>query len=399
MTRRWTVVTLLTAATVISYLDRQALSVTAPTVRDDLDLSNFDYARIVFSFLLGYTLAQAPIGWLIDRLGPRRGFAAIIGWWSAVACLHAFANSVASFSVLRFLLAIGQAGSWAACVRTVAEWFPRRERGFPNGIWGAGTSLGTIVAVPLVAWLTVTVGWRAAFLITGLTGFVWLALWLLLYRSPETPETAATDGDAGPSLARAGSVSYRDLLRERNLWALILARVFADPVAWFYNAWVPEYLARTAGFSMGDIGRYAWIPFVVGGGGIVAGGLASDVLCRQGWSVIPSRMAVMLAGVLVMTIGAICAFPLPVVTAITVISIAVFGWGLWAPTGMCAGVGGMIYTLLTGWVLDAFGYGPVFVMSAISPLIAFCLLYGLFDREMALESGTGVGTFRVHDPP
>ena len=192
------------------------------------------------------------------------------------------------------------------------------------------------------------------------------------------------------------------------MWALVLARVFADPIAWFYNAWVPEYLARTAGFSMGDIGRYAWIPFFVNAVGIVVGGMASDALCRRGWAVIPARMAVMLTGVLLMTIGVIGAFPLSVITAIAVISIAVFGWGLWAPnmmslggdafprqagsvtglTGMGAGVGGMIYTLLTGWVLDTFGYGPVFVMSGLFPLVAFAMLFGLFQRPPASPAPT-----------
>jgi ACS family hexuronate transporter-like MFS transporter len=193
--------------------------------------------------------------------------------------------------------------------------------------------------------------------------------------------------------------AYRDLLRNRTVWALVLARVFADPVAWFYNAWVPEYLVRSAGFSMSDIGRYAWIPFFINGVGIVVGGMASDSLCRREWAVIPARMAVMLTGVLLMTFGVICAFSVSVGVAITVISVAVFGFGLWAPnmmslgadafprhsgsvtglSGTGAGIGGMIYTLMTGWLLDTFGYGPVFVVSGVAPLVAFGLLYRLFE--------------------
>lgn len=405
MSRRWIIVALLCTGTVISYLDRQALSVVAPQLRDELGLSNFGYARVLFSFLLGYTLAQGVVGWLMDRLGPRRGFAAIMAWWSAAASLHAFGGGIVSFSILRFMLGVGQAGSWAASVRTVAEWFPPRERGFPNGLWGAGTSVGTIVAVPLVAWLTVKMGWRTAFVATGLVGFVWLIAWLALYRTPEVDARDMRGPDTepvvDPASAHSDSLhgSYRDLLRSRTVWALVLARVFADPIAWFYNAWVPEYLVRSAGFSMSDIGRYAWIPFFINGVGIVAGGMASDALCRRGWAVIPARMAVMLAGVLLMTFGVVGAFSVSVGVAMTVISVAVFGFGLWAPnmmslgadafprhagsvtglSGMGAGVGGMIYTLMTGWLLDTFGYGPVFIASGLAPLVAFALLYLLFE--------------------
>lgn len=408
MSRRWIIVALLCAGTVISYLDRQTLSVIAPQLRDELGLSNFGYARVVFSFLLGYTLAQGIAGWLMDRLGPRRGFAAIMAWWSAAASLHAFGSGIVSFSILRFMLGVGQAGSWAASVRAVAEWFPPRERGFPNGIWGAGTSVGTIVAVPLVAWLTINMGWRTAFLVTGLMGFAWLIAWLVLYRTRETdphetrPGAGAATG-SGPLHEHLIPGSYRELLRTRNVWALVLARMFADPIAWFYNAWVPEYLVRSAGFSMGDIGRYAWIPFFINGVGIVAGGMASDALCRRGWAVIPARMAVMLAGVLLMTFGVVGGFPVSVGVAIAVISVAVFGFGLWAPnmmslgadafprhagsvtglSGMGAGIGGMIYTLMTGWLLDAFGYGPVFIASGLAPLVAFALLYRLFELPPA----------------
>lgn len=394
MSSRWIIVTLLFAATAISYLDRQALSVVAPRLRDELGFSNFDYATLVFSFLLAYTLAQGVMGWLMDRLGARIGFAAIMAWWSAAAALHAIGQSLTSFALLRFILGIGEAGTWAVSVRAVAEWFPPEARGLPNGIWGAGTSVGTILAVPLVAWLSIVAGWRTAFLVTGLIGFVWLMAWLALYRSP---------GPIAPPIGPASEPAAggtRDLLRSRNAWALVLARMFADPIAWFYNAWVPEYLFRSAGFTMGQIARFAWIPFVANGVGIVLGGLASDLLCRR-WKVVNARMAVMLSGVLLMTVGVVAAFQVSAAVALAAISVAVFGFGLWAPnmmtlgadafprnpgsitglSGMGAGIGGMAYTLLTGWMLDAFGYAPVFVASGLLPLVAFAILYTLFDRS------------------
>ena len=233
LTYRRSIVALLLAATTISYIDRQTLAVVAPVLRDELGISNSGYARIVFSFLLSYTIMQGVTGWLIDRLGTRRGFALIMAWWSAAAMLHGLGQGVASFSFYRFLLGAGQAGSWAASVRAVAEWFPPAARGAANGVWGAGTSLGAIVAVPVVAWITLTIGWRMAFVVTGLSGLIWLAIWLSVYHVPTPAAAAVTD-------PRSPLVSYRWLLRSRRMWALILARAFCDPVAWFYFAWVPE---------------------------------------------------------------------------------------------------------------------------------------------------------------
>lgn len=404
---RWSILALLFAATSISYVHRQALSVVAPVLRDELSISNFGYARIVFAFLLSYTIMQAVTGWLIDRLGTRAGFAAIVGWWSAAAMLHALGRDVFSFSVFRLLLGAGQAGSWAASVRAVAEWFPRQERGLANGIWGAGTSVGMIAAVPLVAWITLAAGWRWMFVLTGAIGFIWLAAWLVVYRrnehnappaAPRAPGLGAADALVEPG----DGMSYGSLLRLRGVWALVLARVFADPIMWFYNAWVPEYLSRTAGFSLADIGRYGWIPFFANGAGIVAGGMFSDRLYRQGTPVIRARLTSMLTGVILMTAGVLAASPIHIAASIAVISVAAFGFGLWAPnmmslcadgfpshlvgsvtglTGVGAGVGGMVFTLSTGWMLDHVGYAPVFVAAGLSPLLAFATLYVLLGAD------------------
>jgi ACS family hexuronate transporter-like MFS transporter len=405
-TLRWYVVALAFTATAISYVDRQTLSVVAPVIRDELSISNFGYARIVFSFLLAYTIMQPVTGWLIDRTGTRIGFALVIGWWSVAAMLHGFGQGVVSFSVYRFLLGMGQAGSWAASVRAISEWFPREERGFANAIWGAGTSVGTIIAVPLVAWLTLAVGWRMAFVVTGSVGLAWLAWWLAFYRRLADDGIGGT-GDAiraqhAATVAREAPTSYGALLTSRSVWALVLARMFADPIQWFYNAWIPEYLTRTAGFSMGDIGRYAWIPFLTNGLGILVGGMASDFLCRRGWAVINARLAVMLTGILLMTTGVVAAYPAHLLISVSAICVAVFGFGLWAPnmmslcadafpadrvgsvtglSGVGAGIGGMAYTLFTGWAIDRFGYAPVFFTAGVFPLVAFAMLYGLLERH------------------
>lgn len=409
---RWVIVLLLFAATAISYVDRQVLTVLAPTLRDQLNISNTGYASILTAFLLAYTFMQPVTGWLIDRVGTRMGFALIMAWWSVAAALHAFGNSVTSFAVFRFLLGAGEAGSWAACVKAVSEWIPRKERGLANGIWAAGVSAGLVISVPIVAWINLTLGWRWAFILTGLVGLVWLAAWLLLYRLPHVhPAVTAEelrhiteDADNGQQEKQAQRTPYLALLRSRNVWAIIAARVLADPWVWFYYFWIPEYLTRSAGFTPTDIAKYAWIPFLAQGIGIVLGGGLSDVLCRRGMNVIAARLAVMLMGMLLMTGGIVAAFELDIVIIFAGISAAMFGFGFWAPNmmslcadafprdsvgsvvglgGMGAGVGGMVFTMLTGWTLDHYGYAPVFIAAGVIPLLAFAVLFTLLQRPKA----------------
>lgn len=405
---RWVIVLLLFAATAISYVDRQVLTVLAPTLRDQLQISNTEYASILTAFLLAYTFMQPVTGWLIDRVGTRMGFALIMAWWSIAAGLHALANSVASFAVCRFLLGAGEAGSWSACVKAVSEWFPRKERGFATGLWSAGVSAGLVISAPIVTWIYLTLGWRWAFILTALVGLVWLVAWLWLYRLPRV-HPAVTDEELRHISEDAPAepvvrTSYLSLLRSRNVWAVIAARVLADPWVWFYYFWIPEYLTRSAGFTAADIGKYAWIPFAAQGVGIVVGGAFSDFLCRRGMNVLAARLTVMLIGMLMMTAGITAAFDLGIVVIFTAISTAMLGFGLWAPNmmslcadafprdsvgsvvglgGMGAGAGGMVFTMATGWTLDTYGYAPVFIAAGAIPLLAFAVLFTLLERPKA----------------
>lgn len=407
---RWIIVVLLFAATAISYVDRQVLTIVAPTLRDELSISNSGYASILTAFLFAYTFMQPITGWLIDRIGTRLGFALIMAWWSVAAMLHTLGSSVVSFAAYRFLLGMGEAGSWSACVKAVSEWFPRRERGLATSLWSAGVSAGLVVSVPIVAWIDIALGWRWAFILTGAVGFCWLFLWLWLYRSPDR-HPAVTEAErryiqedaAEEAQGRGTRTPYLKLLLSRNVWAVILSRMLADPWVWFYYFWIPEYLARSAGFSTADIGRYAWIPFMVQGIGIMLGGTLSDVLYRRGMSVIGARLTIMLAGVLLMVPGIIAAFPGNIVVVFAGISSAMFGFGLWAPnmmslcadafprnavgsvvglSGMGAGLGGMGFTMLTGWTLDRLGYGPVFAAAGTIPLLAFLVLFLMLRRDL-----------------
>ncbi|NKB35761.1 MAG: MFS transporter [Gammaproteobacteria bacterium] len=414
---RWYVVALLFTATAISYIDRQNLAVIAPMLRDELGISNSGYAQILTSFLLAYTVMQAFTGWLIDKLGTRNGFALIMLWWSVAAMLHAFGDSVVSFSIYRFLLGAGEAGSWAACVKAVSEWFPKKERGIANALWGVGTSAGLVISVPIVAWLALVLGWQYSFVATGLSGFVWLFIWMRFYRLPEEHLAISArelkhiqDGQGLDPENKQLKIPFFSLLKSRNVWAVILARVLADPCSWFYHFWIPEFLKTTAGFSVADIGKYAWIPFLTQGIGILLGGLLSDWLYRRGMKIISARFTVMFVGMLCMCCGLLAAFEFNIVIVFFAISTATFGFGLWAPnmmtlcgeafprhvvgsvtglSGMGAGFGGMAFTLLTGWTLDNFGYSPVLMAAGIIPILAVLVLYFLFDRRLAEDISNG----------
>ena len=412
---RWIILALLFFATLISYIDRHTLSVVAPELRDDLGISNTGYSYILASFLIAYTIMQPLMGRLIDRIGIRRGFSLVMCWWSVAACFHALGNGIASFSILRFLLGVGQAGSWAASVKAVTTWFPKEQRGMANSIWGAGTSAGLVLTIPLVASLTVWWGWNWAFLITGIFGFLWTIVWWLVFHLPEEHPRITTSelellkrdvkGDARDEKVKPPS--FATLLRWRNVWAIILARALADPIAWFYHAWIPEFLRRSENFSMIDIGRYAWIPFLTQTIGILIGGTLSDVLLRKGMPSTRARLTIMLVGMTIMTAGLLAAFSFPIVVVFSGISLATFGFGLWAPnmmslcgelfprnvigsvtglSGMGAGLGGVVLTLVTGWMLDQFGYAPVFVTVSIMPLLAFAVLYRLLKPEIQVTN-------------
>ncbi len=187
------------AATAINYLDRQTLSVAAPVLREQFHMSNVDYSRVLFAFLFAYTIMNGVSGPLIDRLGTRLGYALCIAWWSAAALLHAFARGAVSLGVFRFLLGAGEAGNWPAGVKVVAEWFPERERALASGIFNSGSAVGAILAPPIVAAILLRFGWQAAFVAVGSAGFVWLAFWWPVYRTPAAPAGKIERRPSGPS--------------------------------------------------------------------------------------------------------------------------------------------------------------------------------------------------------
>ncbi len=268
---------LLFAATAVNYLDRQALSVVAPVLAVQISLSTLDYSHVIFVFLLGYTISQALAGGLIDKTGSRLGMLLCVAAWSVVSMLHGLSAGVLSFGVLRFLLGMAEAGNWPGAVKAVSENFPMPRRAFAVGVFNSGSTAGAIIAPPIVSAVTAIWGWRMMFVVVGLSGFIWVLLWSVLYkREPVAePEPTATSSN--------GSHSFRSHLRNRAVGGLMISRSLADPVWWFYAFWLPSYLAHSRGFSLAQIGHTAWIPFVFAGVGGWFGGYVSDALVGRGF--------------------------------------------------------------------------------------------------------------------
>jgi ACS family hexuronate transporter-like MFS transporter len=391
---RWTVLALLFVSIAINLLDRQVLSVMAPMIRDEFKLTNTEYSYIVFAFLFGLTLAQAPAGMWIDRRGARWGLPAIMIVWSAANALHATAQNLWQFVSYRFLLGTGECGNYSAGVKVIAQRFPPEERALAGGLFNAGTVIGAFVAPPLLVAIAAAYGWRAAFVVPSVLGLLWIVPWVLVYR--DAPEPAAA----------ASRESFWPLLRYRQVWGVMLMRAMAGPVVHFYWYWLPEYLKRERGFSMEMIAAYGGIPFLFAGLGNLFGGVLANALMRRGWTADRTRKTAFSIG----TSLCCCSFSVPLVggemPALALICAASFGVasmaanhiglltdifeprvlaGVTGLTGLTEGLVNMAVVLATGVVVDRFGYGPVFAAAGLMPALALAALFLVIRRVELLH--------------
>ncbi|MGA7412147.1 MAG: MFS transporter [Bryobacteraceae bacterium] len=374
-------------ATLINYLDRQTLSVAAPVLLDQFHMDSIDYSRVVSAFLLAYTVSNGISGPLIDRLGTRTGYALCMLSWSVSSMLHVFATGAFSLGVFRFLLGIGEAGNWPAAVKVVAEWFPERERALASGIFNSGSTIGVILAPPIIAWIVLRLGWRASFLLIGALGFAWLVAWLAIYRTPH-----------GAPVGKHSALPVLELARMRFMWSFTLSKVFLDPAWYFYVFWFPEYLKQVHKFNLAAIGKYAWIPFFVAALGNLFGGFLSPAFMRRGIETAKARkLAVSICAVLMMfsIIAVLSASPW---VATGCVAIAMAGYtganvtqlafaadafpkesvaSVWGFASMGAGFGGMLFTLIAGWVIQHYSYAPVFIGFGLLPLVCSTILWTL----------------------
>ncbi|HTM48184.1 MAG TPA: MFS transporter [Bryobacteraceae bacterium] len=397
---RWYIAALLFTASVINYIDRQTLSIVAPVLTRELGISPIEYSNILQAFLIAYALMQLGSGILVDRWGARISLAVFMAWWSLSNVLHALARSAFSLGVFRFLLGAGEPGNFMAAFKAISEWYPPKERAFVNGLVNAGAALGAIVATPLVAWLTVRYGWRTSFVVTGCLGFVWLAVWLLLYQRPEEHRwitsaemTVIRQEETGAESAHpAATLSRSELFRYPQTWGLLLARFISDPVWWFYLFWMPKYLVEQRGFSMVEMGMLAWLPYLSADLGSVSGGLVSGYLVNRKWQPLNARAAAMLPCALLMPLSVLIALtpsPALALVLICVVTFAHMGWktnlmtvtndiyptrvvgSISGAIAFGSGLGGTLFTNLTGQVVERFSYTWIFVIMGFLHPAAF----------------------------
>jgi ACS family hexuronate transporter-like MFS transporter len=382
---RWVMIGFAFAATLINYLDRQTLSVVAPALREEFGMSNEAYGYVLSAFMLAYTISNGLSGPILDRLGTRLGYAICMAWWSTAGILHALAIGPWSLAGFRFLLGMGEAGNWPAAVKVVTEWFPARERALAAGIFNSGAAIGAIIAPPLVTWLVLQFDWQTAFVCVGVTGYVWLIGWWMFYHTPESVRAETAARPAAP---------WR-LLRTRFLSVLTIAKVFLDPVWYFYIFWFPQYLKSVHGFDLAQIGMTAWIPFVTADLGNIGGGWLTGRLIRSGWPSSMARKTVFGLFALLMTSAIPAILVDDVWLSLGLISIATFGYtgcnsnalafpadvvpknmvaSVWGLASMGSGFGGMVFSWLSGRIIDQHGYTPVFIAYGIMPIISAILV-------------------------
>ena len=299
---RWSIGVLLFTSTVINYLDRQTLSILAPFLKVDFHWTNTDYAAIVIAFRISYSLGQAVCGRLIDRVGTRRGITFTVAAYSLVSIFTPLARGLHSFAFFRFLLGAAESANWPAATKAVSEWFPKSERGLATALFDSGSSIGGAIAPFLILGIYTRWGWRPAFIVPGLLGFLWLIVWRWLYHPPESHpfisplERNMLLADRPPieSLSK-DRLKWSELLKIPQTWGVIVARTFTDPVWFFITDWFPIYLIAK-GFELHGSLIAVWVPFIAADLGNFAGGAATGYLIKRGWPVGKSRKAVVIAG-------------------------------------------------------------------------------------------------------
>ncbi len=388
--RAWLLCALLFCSAALCFLDRQVLSVLAPVITAEFGMTNTVYSRIVFAFVLSYTVMLALGGRVMDRLGPRRGLSLAVGFWSLASAAHALVVGPWTLGLARFFLGVGEGPAIPGAIKGAVEWMDAKRRGVAIGLVSSGAALGSVLAPPLTVWAAGHVGWRGAFGATAVLGVAWLAAWTLAFRGLPV--------GAGGAGAGTTATPWRDLVARPDVRRLLAARFCFDPVFYFYMFWIPQYLARERGMSLAQIGALMWIPFVALEVANIGAGQVSDTLVARGWPRRRARMILMgIAAALTPASFAASLAGTPAL-AIGLMAVLLFAHGIWITnfmtlvgetvarddvattvglTGMCGGIAGMLSNLVIGPVVDAQGFSPVFLASAVVyPLAWFILRAG-----------------------
>ena len=392
---RWYVCGLLFFATTINYVDRQVLGLLKPVLEKQLRWNEADYGWIVFAFQLAYALMMPFAGRLIDWAGTRLGYAVAVALWSVAAMAHALARSAMGFGVARFALGLSESANFPAAIRTVADWFPQRERALATGIFNSGANIGAILAPLAVPFLALHYGWRSAFIVTGAAGMAWVLLWWWFLRGPRrnAPAPAPEEEQTRPPLG--------SLLTSRPAWAFILGKFLTDPAWWFYLFWLPGFLNRVYGLDLAHLGLPIIVVYQASTVGSIGGGWIPAALLKRGWAPNRARETAMLICALAVTsVILIGTGRTSMWTAVALVGVATAAHQGWSANlftlasdlfprnavasvvglgGLAGAVGGMLVAPMVGYWLDFShgAYGPVFVIAGSVYLVAFGIIHRL----------------------
>jgi len=426
---RWWVIALIAIATVINYIDRSALSVLWPDIVEDLfpDESALErkqiYANISIVFILSYAFGQAIFGKIFDWVGTRLGFVLSIGVWSLATAAHAFAQGMLSFSIFRAILGVAEAGNWPGAAKSNADWFPTKERALAQGIFNSGAAIGGIIAIPLIAYMTVYFSWQMVFVVIGLVGLLWLIPWIILVKAPPKSHPWITDEereyiltgqrntDASDDVEEEEySPSTGELLSRKESWGVIIASAAIDPIWWLFVFWIPIYLNEVYAMDVKSIGIYGWVPYVGAMVGAWFGGLLAQNRLKAGWDVNKTRKLTITLGCLIM-LPALLAMASPggPTTAVMIMAVILFGFQtaignvqtlpsdlygkkavgtLAGLSGMAAKLGALGLTALVPILTADGNYTPAFVIGASLAVIAMAAIWILIPKVEPLKPKT-----------
>lgn len=429
---RYVVCALLFFAATINYIDRQVLGLLKSTLQEQFAFSERDYAAIVFSFQLAYAIGLLLAGRVMDKLGTRKGFALALIVWSLAAMAHGAANwfpdlqvpsllinppsivlltgAAAGFALARFVLGLGEAGNFPAAIKTVAEWFPKKERALATGIFNSGTNVGAIITPLVVPWIALHWGWQWAFITTGAIGFLWLFFWLPLYRPPEAhPRLSPAELNyiRSDPPEPTTPIPWAKVFPHRQTWAFAIGKFMTDPIWWLYLFWIPDFLKRNHGLDLSSIGLPIVVIYLVADVGSIGGGWLSSSLIKRGWSINRARKTAMLVCALAVVPIIFAAKVSNVWLAVALVGLAAAAHQGWSANiftltsdmfpkqavgsvvgigGMAGAVGGMLIALVVGEILETTGsYVPIFIIAGVTYLLALVIIHLLVPKLEAAK--------------
>lgn len=419
---RWTVVVLLFFATSINYIDRQVIGLLKPVLETEFNWSETDYSRIVMAFSVTYAVGLLLAGRIIDKIGTKLGYIISIIFWSIAAMLHALVTSTGGFMVVRSLLGLGESGNFPAAIKAIAEWFPKKERALATGLFNSGASIGAVVAPIMVPLILGIWGWKPAFLITGALGFLWLVFWWFFYETPLRKKGLSkseydhihSDQEDGPD--GGASIGWLELLRLRQTWTFITGKFLTDPIWWFFLFWLPSYFSSTFHLDLTRPSLQLGAVYLATTAGSIGGGYLSSWLIKKNWPVFKARKAALL-------LAALCVLPIlyaryttNIWTAVGLISLAAAAHNAWSANiftvasdmfpkktlssvigigGMAGSVGGILFPMLIGYILDLYklkgnivaGYNILFIISGGAYLLAWMIIHLLTPKMHRVQVG------------